>query len=156
MKTTQLAVVFTVALALTACKDQPAPTPPAAPGATGVAGLPPLPSGEITGNIQVAPPVADKVKIGEVIYLVARNAATGKAVAVAKLAAPEKFPLPFTLTEANVMSHGAGLAGKLRLEARVDKDGDAMSKNPGDIIGEVAELVTVPSKNVVVTLNKVL
>ena len=46
----------------------------------------------------------------------------------------------------------------MRLEGviDVDKDGDAMTKNAGDVIGEVDGLVAVPAEDVVLTLTKTL
>ena len=118
--------------------------------------LPPMPSGEIAGRIEASAKVAAKIKAGDSIFLMARNGATNGIIAVAKLAAPEKFPLEFKLTGANVMLPGGSLAGKVKLMARVDKDGDAISKNPGDVVGEVKELVQVPADKVVLTLDQVL
>jgi hypothetical protein len=135
----------------------PAGHPPigGAPGAA-MAVPPAGPSGEIKGVLDVAPTMAGKIKAGDTIFLMARNGATNGMVAVARLTAPEKFPLPFTLTGSNVMLPGGSLSGELRLTARVDKDGDAMSKNPGDVTGEVPELVKVPADNVRLVFSQVL
>ncbi len=140
---------------------------PAAPSGTSMpAGHPPigkrmeqipaLPNGEIEGQLELAPGLEDKVKAGDPIFLIARNAATGSTIAVARLEAPASFPMPFRLTGKNVMMAGRSLAGKVRVLARVDKDGEALSKNPGDVVGEVKGLVEVPAKNVILQLDKVL
>jgi hypothetical protein len=100
--------------------------------------------------------VADKVKPGDSIYVIARNGATGAAIAVVRLTVPAQWPLPFTLSGSHTMQPGSGLFGKVKVEARVDKDGDAMTKNPGDVVGEVAGLVEVPKSDVVLSLDKVL
>jgi len=118
--------------------------------------IPPLPNGEIEGQLELAPGLEDKVKAGDPIFLIARNAATGSTIAVARLEAPATFPLAFRLTGKNVMMAGRSLAGKVRVLARVDKDGAALSKNPGDVVGEVKGLVQVPAKNVVLQLDTVL
>ncbi len=159
--------VFCFAALLTtfACKENPASTesaatsqalPPNHPATDGVNSIPLPPSGSIEGRIEVAPEVSDKVAPGDTIYLMARNAATGSLLAVARLEAPQTFPLSFRLSAENVMHPGVSLAGKVKLEARVDKDGDAMSKNPGDVYGAVDGLVAVPAKDVVVKLDSVL
>lgn len=108
----------------------------------------------VSGVIDVDPALAKQVKAGDVIFVIARTAA-GQMAAVQKLAAPDKFPLPFTLTGNGPMAMGP-LSGSIKISARVDKDGDAMSKNPGDVIGEVPDLVSVPSQNVKLVLNKTL
>jgi len=150
-----------------ACKkDEPAPAASApatsAPAAAtqqpglNLGNLPPPPEGAISGVINVAPSVASKVKPGASIYVIARNGATNAAVAVIRLTVPDKWPLPFTLSGSHTMQPGSGLFGKVKVEARVDMDGDAMTKNPGDVVGEIPELVEVPKSNVVLTLDKVL
>ena len=118
--------------------------------------LPPLPNGEIEGQIDVSAELASKAKEGDPIFLIARNAATGGTIAVARLIVPKKFPIPFKLTGANVMIPGRSLAGKVRVLARLDKDGEAMTKKPGDLVGEVEHLVEVPAKGVVLTLDTLL
>jgi cytochrome c-type biogenesis protein CcmH len=145
-------LVLLVSLSTACNHDEP---PPAAPGLD-VSDLPPPPSGTIKGQLELSPALKDKVKPGETIYLIARNAATGGIVAVQKIAAPKTFPMYFELTGQNVMMPGGSLSGKLKLTVRADQDGDAGSKSPGDVVGEVKDLVTVPAENVTITLDTVL
>jgi len=157
-------VVFTVALACSSgCKDQAASASPATPPANDaprpkidLGELPPAPTGEITGRLELDPSLTAKVSAGDIIYIMARNPATGVAVAVVRVEAPARFPLEFTLSGGHTMTPGSGLFGKVRLSARVDKDGDPTSKNAGDVVGERAELVDVPATGVVLKLDKVL
>ncbi len=44
------------------------------------------------------------------------------------------FPFEFEVTDQDVMMGGSGLGGAVRVEARIDQDGDAMSKQPGDVV----------------------
>lgn len=141
--------------ALCACNQGPQ-TPEAPAPSQSTLSLPPLPSGTIEGRLELAPNVAANVAAGDIIYLMARNAATGGIVAVQKLTAPATFPVEFKLTGENVMMPGMSLAGQVKLSARVDKDGDAMSKTPGDVTGEVSDVVAVPATGVVLTLTTVL
>jgi hypothetical protein len=120
-----------------------------------VGALPDMPSGAISGRIQVAPELAGQVSAGDVVFVVARNAATGSLIAVSRVDI-STMPAPFTLAGQNPMHGGSPLAGKVRLEARLDRDGDAMTKNPGDLIGSSEELVAVPAEDVVVTLTSTL
>jgi hypothetical protein len=144
------------------CKPEPATTGAAAetvaaPASTSAMdGLPELPSGEIRGTLAVADAVKAQVAAGDVIFVMARNAATGTLIAVTRLEAPAQFPLAFELTAANVMHTKTSLAGKVRLEARVDKDRDAMTRNPGDVVGDLPDLVAVPAESVVLTLSHAL
>src|SRR5262249_58448279 len=100
--------------------------------------------------------VKDKIAAGDTIFVVARKyeeGATGPGtpLAVRKLTAG-KFPLPFALDSRDAMLAGTQLAGKVVVTVRVDKDGDAISKNPGDVTGQ-SKPVEPPQKNVVVSLD---
>jgi hypothetical protein len=64
------------------------------------------------------------------------------------------WPMPFELTQDNVMLSGTKLQGKVVLTARVDQDGDAMTKQVGDIEG-VSAPVTVPAQGVELVLDQV-
>lgn len=158
-----MSLLFTIGF--TGCKDEVAPVAPGGPGggmppnhpqAPDVGLLPTAPSGSIEGKIEVSAALKDKVAPGDAIFIVARNAATGSIIAVTRVLAPAKFPAEFKLGGSDVMHTQTSLTGTVRVEARVDKDGDAMTKNPGDIIGAVAGWVTVPATGVVLTLDKTL
>ncbi len=156
--------LFLVPVALAAsCRDQSAPASSslsvtkAEPGKPkiDIGELPPPPTGEIKGKLELDSSLASKVAAGDIIYIIARNPATGSAVAVTRTVAPAKFPADFVLSGGHAMSPGqGGLFGKVRLTARVDKDGDPTSKNPGDVVGELTELVEVPAQGVVLKLDK--
>jgi hypothetical protein len=113
----------------------------------------------VAGVIKVDAKVKDKIAPGDTIFVVARKyeeGATGPGtpLAVKKLTAA-KFPLPFALDSRDSMLAGTKLAGKVVVTVRVDKDGDAISKNPGDVTGQ-SKPVEPPQKNVVVSLDTVL
>lgn len=102
-------------------------------GAMGAGGE--APKGEpITGTVEVLPALAKKVKPGSVIFLIARPA-TGPPtpIAVAKLQLAT-FPVPFVIGPADSM--GGSWGGEMRISARLDQDGHAMSKTAGDLYGE--------------------
>jgi len=109
----------------------------------------------IRGSIELAPDLAEKVAPGSSIFVVARPANGRMPLAVAKLPMPESFPLSFELNEANVMVRGVKLEGDVEISARIDSDGEAMSKTAGDIIG-AASSATVPVDGVKVLLDKVI
>ena len=155
--------------------DQPALPPghPQMPGMGGnlPAGHPDIdPSATTPGNVEFDPKsvvsgvlrlddkVKAKVKEGDAIFLVARQAdpagGPGPILAVKKLTAA-KWPVPFQLDNRDAMMTGTKLGGKVVVSVRVDKDGDAITKNPGDVTGASRPL-DVPSEKVVVTLDTVL
>ena len=152
MKTTIL--VIALSMLAFACDETTPTQPPQVPPTPPASVLPALPSGDIVGSVGLADNLKDEVASGDTIFLMARNAATGSLIAVTKLEATATFPLPFKLTSENVMHANTSLAGKVRLEARLDKDGDAMTKKPGDLVGEVPDLVQVPATDVVLTLAR--
>jgi hypothetical protein len=113
----------------------------------------------VAGVIKLDGKVKDKVADGDTIFVVARRyeeGATGPGtpLAVKKLTAG-KWPLEFSLDSRDAMLVGTKLAGKVVVTVRVDKDGDAISKNPGDVIGQ-SKPIEPPQKNVVVALDKTL
>lgn len=113
----------------------------------------------VAGVIKVDGKVKDKIAPGDVIFVVARKyeegaSAPGTALAVKKLTAG-KFPLPFALDSRDAMFAGTQLSGKVIVTVRVDKDGDAITKNPGDVTGQ-SKPIEPPQKNVVVQLDNVL
>ncbi len=113
----------------------------------------------LSGVIKVDDKVKSKVAPGDVICVVARKyeeGATGPGPprAVQKLTV-DKFPLKFSLDSRDAMLVGTTLAGKVVVTARVDKDGDAITKNPGDVTGQTKP-VEPPKKDLVLQLDTVL
>jgi hypothetical protein len=109
----------------------------------------------IEGVVDVSPALAAKVKPGDVIFLVAKAAGpdgqpAGPPLAVEKLIVADKLPQPFTLSNQNQMIQGAKLTGSVLVSARLDRDSEASSKNPGDLEGMLP--VTPPAKGIKVVL----
>jgi hypothetical protein len=138
-------------------------TPSGSEGMQGMQGMTPGdipfdPQTVLSGVIKIDPKLKDQVKPGDVIFLVARqfdpSGVQGPPLAVRKLTAGS-FPLNFSLDSRDAMLVGTKLSGKVVITARVDKDGDAMTKNPGDVIGQ-SKAVVPPNAKVVVDLDKVL
>jgi hypothetical protein len=116
------------------------------------------PSRYIKGKLEIAPAVKAKVPPGAVVYLMVRKPGTngkpGPLIAVDKLALSGDGQA-FELTEKNLMVQGSpDLVGDLVLSARVDQDEDALTKQPGDVVG--TQPVKVPAQNVVLKLDTVL
>lgn len=113
----------------------------------------------LAGVIKLDGKVKAKVATGDTIFVVARKyeeGATGPGtpLAVQKLTAGA-WPLKFSLDSRDAMLAGTSLAGKVVVTVRVDKDGDAITKNPGDVTGQ-SKPVEPPKKDVVVALDTVL
>jgi hypothetical protein len=115
------------------------------------------PNNVLSGSIE-AGAMADKLKAGTAVFLKVQvagpdGAALGPPVAVEKLNWAGAS-IPFTLSEANAMIAGTQLTGNVVITARYDQDGDAISKQTGDVIGVVK--ATVPSKTLKITFDSVL
>ena len=141
-----------------------APMPGGIP-AMNAAGEPTTPGGipfddksVIAGTLAVPATNKDKVKAGDTIFLVVRRAedsgAPGPILAVKRLDA-KSFPQPFVVDGRDAMMAGTALSGKVQVTARIDKDGNATTKNPGDLVG-TSPVLTPPAKQVVINLDKVL
>jgi cytochrome c-type biogenesis protein CcmH len=128
--------------------DLPAGHPPigAAPAAAG---------GGIEGTIDVAPELKDQVKAGDIVFLTARSVDASGAVVRMPVAVDkvtiDKLPMAFRLTSANVMVAGTPFAGAMVVTARIDRDGEAMTRTAGDIEG--TQKVQIPASGVKITLD---
>ena len=112
--------------------------------------------GVISGSLNLADNVKAKVPAGGTIFLIARALSpTGGPgpVLAAKRLTVGAWPQQFELSANDVMITGTSLSGKVVLGARVDQDGDAMTKQVGDVEG-ISTPVDVPATGVVVLLDK--
>ena len=116
-------------------------------------------SGFIYGQLELDEAVKAQVKAGSVLFIIVRRYAPegqkGMMIAATKLegVTSSAFPLKYVVKQSDAMM-GAPLVGKVSVSARIDQDGDAISKQPGDIIGNAAEAVMVGVNPVVIKLNK--
>ena len=112
----------------------------------------------IAGQLKLEAKTKDKVKAGDTIFIVVRGAAVagapGPVLAVRRLEAAA-FPMQFQIDSRDAMVAGTAMHAPVTLTVRVDKDGDAMSKNPGDVVG-TATLKTLPAAALALTLDTVL
>ena len=142
-------------------------TNPHAGGGADVAqlGLPPPdpnraidPAHHVNGVLKIHPKAKDRVKPGAAVFLIVKRAddsgqPTGTPLAVEKLTW-EKDGQPFELTEKQAMIAGTQLTGEVVVIAHYDQDGDAISKQPGDVMGQIK--VKIPADNVNLFLDDVL
>jgi len=109
----------------------------------------------IRGTVSVADPLAGRLPSGAILFLIARNAAAGPPLAVLRVPEP-RFPLEFSLGPENRMLETIPFAGEVQITARLDADGNAMSRQPGDLEGRAAGVVSPGATGVVVVLDEVL
>ena len=116
------------------------------------------PTHHVKGTILVAPKAKDRTPDGGAVFLVIKKAddagkPAGPPLAVEKLTW-NSAGVPFELSEANAMIAGTQLTGDVVVVARYDHDGDAITKQPGDVVGQLR--VKVPAENVKVMLDEIL
>jgi hypothetical protein len=87
----------------------------------------------VAGTVELAPEFAGRTAPDAVLFIIARRGA-GPPLAVKRVAAP-KFPHEFSIGPEDRMIQAMPFAGPLQLSARIDTDGDATSRSPGDVTG---------------------
>jgi len=111
---------------------------------------------QISGTITVDAKLKTQVDPNAALFIIARPAgsAGGPPLAVKKIDRP-RFPLPYALGQENVMMQGMPFAGKLDLSVRLDKDGNPVTRGPGDLTGDYKKNpVEVGAKNVDITIDQ--
>jgi hypothetical protein len=116
------------------------------------------PSHRVAGTITVDAKARDKVKPGTSVFLIVKRAGpdgapSGPPLAVDKLTWTGDG-MAFELTEAQAMVAGTDLSGDVVVMARYDQDSDALTRQPGDITGQIR--VKIPAEHVKLTLDTVL
>lgn len=112
-----------------------------------------------SGEVRLADGVgADLIKPTDVLFLMARECMgdctkPGRLVAVQRLE-KLKLPVPYTMGPEHVMMAGTPFTGPFLVQARVDRDGDAMTKGPDDLYAEVTTGVTPGQAGVVLAVGK--
>lgn len=121
--------------------EGPAPLPelPPAPSPRGGRGAPPVASSSepLRGTVRLAPGLESSVPSGAILFLIARPGTAGPPLAVVRVPRPE-FPFEFSIGPEDRMIEAMPFAGPLRITARVDADGNATSRSPGDLQGAAA------------------
>lgn len=125
-------------------------------GGSGGSGASATGGGVLTGSVTLGDAVKDKVPQGAVLFLYARRPGMDKGPPLATIRLDaQSFPVAFQLSQANVMLEGLVFDGEVNLSARLDNDGNAMTRNPGDLTGSVPGL-KVGTEGVTLELNQVL
>jgi hypothetical protein len=113
----------------------------------------------LRGRIRADAKVASAIERGAVLFLsawpidAASGEVIGSPVAVARLEVGE-LPIRFDLSERNAMAAGTRFEGDVLIVARVDGDGEARTKEPGDVEGQLR--ARVPARNLELVLDTAL
>jgi hypothetical protein len=106
---------------------------------------PPETAGARTGTAPSGEPIRGRVVAGEgvaadgpgVLFVIARSQGAGPPLAVKRLPVGP-FPQEFEIGPADVMIQGLPFAGPITLSARIDRDGNPMTREPGDASAALA------------------
>lgn len=129
---------------------EPPLIPPPAPGASPPASGPP-----IRGTVRLSPELANRAPADAVLFVIARPGAAGPPLAVKRIAAP-RFPVEFEIGPEDRMIQTMPFVGPLRVTARLDADGNATTRSPGDLQGEAPGSLSPGARGVDVVLDEAL
>ena len=113
-------------------------------------------SAQISGKVSIDPKLKANIDPNAALFIIARPATGtgGPPLAVKKIDRPT-FPLDFTLSQDNVMMQGTPFTGQINLTVRLDKDGNPVTRTPGDLTGDYKKNpVEVGAKNVDVVIDQ--
>lgn len=139
-----------------AASQAPSEMPPApgeAPrGAPAVEGMtaPENAGPPLTGTIALAP--GAEAPSGATLFVIARTGEAGPPTAVLRIPAP-RFPLEFQLGPENRMIAAMPWEGPFQLSARIDLDGNAMTRDAGGLEGRAASPVSPGDSGIAITLG---
>jgi len=136
-----------------AAKQEASPGMPPAPAVGGAGGG--ASASPITGTVSIKPELASRVPPGAVLFLIARTSESGPPLAVKRIPDP-KLPLDFSIGPDDRMIQALPFAGPIRLSARLDSDGNAMTKLPGDLTGSTPQPHQPGDSGVSVVIDQVL
>lgn len=109
----------------------------------------------ISGQILLADGLAGARPDGGVLFVIARpqGARGGPPLAVLRIPDPS-FPLDFTIGPENVMIPSMRFEGAISLSARLDADGNAMTRGAGDISSDTKEPLSPGTNGVELLLSE--
>ena len=112
-------------------------------------------SAPIRGEFDLASELTLVRPAGGVLFVIARpqGATGGPPLAVLRIPSPE-FPLAFTIGPENVMIPSMQFAGAISISARLDADGNAMTRGSGDISSATAEGLSPGAEGVRLVLSE--
>jgi len=112
-------------------------------------------SDPITGEIVLPAEFALSRPDGGVLFVIARpkGARGGPPLAVLRIPSPD-FPLAFSIGPEDVMIPTMQFVGEISMSARLDADGNAMTRGAGDISSEVIESLEPGATGVTITLSE--
>ena len=110
---------------------------------------PPVGSGTLRGTVRLANGVTPP---NGVLFVIARSQAGGPPLAVRRLPAGP-FPVDFVLGPEDGMIAGQPLSGPVQLTARLDSDGDPLTRLEGDLAASALDGVEIGATGIELILR---
>jgi cytochrome c-type biogenesis protein CcmH len=129
---------------------QGAPTDRGGAPVAGAAGAP------LRGTITLAPDFERKVPAGAILFLIARKGEGGGPPLAVKRVESPTFPMDFTIGPDDRMIEAMPFEGPLQLSARLDADGNAMTRAAGDLQGQSSAPHQPGATGVAIVIDQVL
>lgn len=107
----------------------------------------------LSGVVEIADALYGSRPARGMLFIIARSQPTGPPLAVLRVPSPS-FPHAFEIGQAQVMIPSLRFTGEVKLSARLDSDGNAMTKLPGDLVGEIANPLVPGSSGIVLLLDQ--
>lgn len=134
----------------------PRGAPPVGADAPPPAGVPAAgASAPIRGTVTLAPGLAGRIPEGAILFLIARRGEQGPPLAVQRVVEP-RLPLEFSIGPEDRMLEQIPFGGPLTLSARLDGDGNAMTRLPGDLQGAASGSYEPGASGVEIVIDEVL
>lgn len=133
------------------------PPPPPAPrrGADAAAAGAGSDASPLRGTIRLAETLQGRIPPGAILFLIARTGPSGPPTAVQRIPDPS-FPFDFEIGPGDRMIKALPFQGPFRLTARIDADGNAMTRNPGDLAGQAEGTHAPGAENIELLIDEVL
>lgn len=107
----------------------------------------------IRGRVEIAQALAADAPPNAILFVIARRQGQAGGPPLAVVRAPDpRFPFEFEIGQAQVMIPSMRFEGEISLSARLDGDGNAMTRTPGDLAGQLDGPVAPGASGVVLTL----
>jgi len=106
----------------------------------------------IEGRVELAEGLAARVPPEAVLFVVARQGGADRPLAVKRIASPQ-FPIDFAIGPDDRLTRTIPFAGPLQLTVLLDADGDAATREPGDLRGAFPAPVSPGARGLTVTLG---
>jgi hypothetical protein len=109
----------------------------------------------IEGRIELAESLSGRVPPGAVLFVIARRGSAGQPLAVKRIVSPQ-FPLDFAIGPDDRLTQAVPFEGPLQITALLDSDGNATTREPGDLQGALSAPVVPGARGLTLTIDEVL